>query len=625
MRQLLLAVLFWSPLWAYETLHVSRDDTPFSTHSHQLVLKDTAGAFTPQYVLEYEGDSTYHGKDVSYGQNVFWTKLHLKNSDTVPIALMFQNHRPAINLVDVWVFREGKAAVLHELGLFRPASQRDVRTNKSVFYLGLQPEEEVVVLTRMESFGSLNLAWEVLSVNQYTLKNTLEMILWGLFGGVVLALMIYNIAMFASLKERALLFYILHVASAWVYVYGFNGMLHFLGVAEGYVVFILSWVAPFLMAFWFCWFVIDFFDLKTKDRVGYRLFRGVKIVSFSTFVFLCSGFVTQAWLPYAKYALFVGYGLIVAIVVALVWLVWRGHRGAWYFLVGEGVYLASITVTSAALSASVELTTALTFAIPLGLAVEISMLSIALSRKIGYMKTEHQKNILLLMEESKFAAVGKNISEVVHQWKEPISSLASHVVYLESLLHFGKEKEVIKGLKEGLPSMKETLFYLKGALGELYGFFSKKPHLESFAPARQIALALQIQRDRLVLGGVRVEVVCAEELRIVNNQNALANVLMILLDNTLEAFLSHPAEQERFIRIRVFVGKETFYLEYQDNAGGIAVAPPERIFEMGVSTKEKSMGMGLSLAKKLVEERMKGALHVKTLQGTTQFTLTAPA
>ncbi|MBN2963540.1 sensor histidine kinase [Sulfurospirillum sp. T05] len=622
MRHALLVLALYCQLFG--VLHVSRDTTPFSTHPYQITLEDAARIFNVEEVLAFEGSSTYLKADVSYTQNVFWTKVEFKNTDTTPLPLMLQNLRAPVGMIDVWVFKDGNEVASHKLGMFRDSSARAVRSTKSVFYLSLQPGEEATVVTRLESLGAMNLTWEVLSTGQYTLKNSLEMVFWGLFGGAVLALIIYNLTMFINLKERTHLFYVLHASCAWWFVYAMSGMLHFLGVLDGDKIFVSTWFVPFLMLFWLSLFSMEFFDLKTNDSLSYRIFSITAWASFGMFVVMSFGLFTQALLPYAHHVVAFGYMLILFMLVATVRLVFKQYEGAWYFLVGEGTYLLALTFTIVAISARIELTTSLLFVLPLGMLVEIVMFSMALSSKIGRMKVKHRHDTLLLLEESKFAAVGKNISEVVHQWKEPISSLASHVVYLEGLLRFGKEKEMHKGLEEGLPNMKKTLFYLKDSLDELYGFFAKTPHLEPFFPAKQIALALQIQRSRLLLQDVEVVVACSEKVSITNNQSALANVLMILLDNSLEAFAHRPNRKGRKITITTSLKSDHWHLCYEDNAGGIALVPPERIFDTGVSTKESGMGLGLSLAKKLVTERMNGALHVKSSRGATQFYLSVP-
>ena len=61
----------------------------------------------------------------------------------------------------------------------------------------------------------------------------------------------------------------------------------------------------------------------------------------------------------------------------------------------------------------------------------------------------------------------------------------------------------------------------------------------------------------------------------------------------------------------------------QDNGGGIKIEPIERIFEPYVSSKEQNegTGIGLYMAKLIIEKSMKGKLDVRNENGGAIFTI----
>jgi signal transduction histidine kinase len=66
-------------------------------------------------------------------------------------------------------------------------------------------------------------------------------------------------------------------------------------------------------------------------------------------------------------------------------------------------------------------------------------------------------------------------------------------------------------------------------------------------------------------------------------------------------------------------------LSVSDNGGGITLKPVERIFETFVSDKGKDhMGMGLNIAKRLVEEILEGTIAVENIGPGARFTVTLP-
>ena len=74
--------------------------------------------------------------------------------------------------------------------------------------------------------------------------------------------------------------------------------------------------------------------------------------------------------------------------------------------------------------------------------------------------------------------------------------------------------------------------------------------------------------------------------------------------------------------IDIYVGEEEslVYVEFSDTGNGIAKSNFNSVFKPGFTTKERGWGLGLSLAKRIVEEYHKGKIFVKDSQlgvGTT--------
>lgn len=73
---------------------------------------------------------------------------------------------------------------------------------------------------------------------------------------------------------------------------------------------------------------------------------------------------------------------------------------------------------------------------------------------------------------------------------------------------------------------------------------------------------------------------------------------------------------------------EFLYLEnrvkiiIEDNGGGVIKENLEYIFNMNFSTKNESgSGVGLALAKKLIEKRLEGAIMVENNKNCAKFTI----
>jgi len=92
-----------------------------------------------------------------------------------------------------------------------------------------------------------------------------------------------------------------------------------------------------------------------------------------------------------------------------------------------------------------------------------------------------------------------------------------------------------------------------------------------------------------------------------------AGLFQWAVENIMKNALDAMDKEKRRIDIRVGTignGKKLF-LEIQDNGKGIESSNRNRIFKPGYSTKKRGWGLGLSLAKRIIEEYHRGKLFIK--------------
>ena len=85
------------------------------------------------------------------------------------------------------------------------------------------------------------------------------------------------------------------------------------------------------------------------------------------------------------------------------------------------------------------------------------------------------------------------------------------------------------------------------------------------------------------------------------------------LENIMKNALDAMDKEEGIINIRIgsCLNGCSAFIEIEDNGRGIGEKDIKRIFKPGYSTKKRGWGLGLSLAKRIVEEYHKGKLFVK--------------
>jgi len=102
------------------------------------------------------------------------------------------------------------------------------------------------------------------------------------------------------------------------------------------------------------------------------------------------------------------------------------------------------------------------------------------------------------------------------------------------------------------------------------------------------------------------------------NNHLFSWVLENLIRNSLDAMdgsgtiSAHISQDQRFITINL-----------SDTGKGIPASKQKEVFKPGYSTKQRGWGLGLSLAKRIVEQYHKGIKSSKVNEGTT-FSIQIP-
>jgi signal transduction histidine kinase len=124
---------------------------------------------------------------------------------------------------------------------------------------------------------------------------------------------------------------------------------------------------------------------------------------------------------------------------------------------------------------------------------------------------------------------------------------------------------------------------------------------------------MEILNSKIILKNVEFKLEIDDEFELNCYEHIFSNIMMILIDNSLDSFQSNTLGNQ--IKISINRYNNHYKIEYIDNAGGIKIKPIEKIFEYFISSKDgtntKGHGMGLAIAKMLVEDRLKGKISVK--------------
>ena len=195
--------------------------------------------------------------------------------------------------------------------------------------------------------------------------------------------------------------------------------------------------------------------------------------------------------------------------------------------------------------------------------------------------------------------------ETAHQLGTPISSLLAWVEIL-------KNKNVEPDL---MPEMEKDVNRLR-TIAERFSKIGSKPEKEQVSLTKVLENALAYMQKR-TSNKVHITCVYREFNTIYLNLNVplFEWVIENLCKNAIDAM-----EGEGAININVTENNNRIYIDVQDTGKGIPKSKQKSIFNPGYTTKKRGWGLGLSLAKRIVEEYHGGKIFVKKSElnkGTT--------
>ena len=567
-----------------------------------------------------------------------WTRFTITNPTAHAHQILVVNPWPHFNLVDLHAIRADGRVDTHLLGDFRRDVAGRITHRYDIQPLRVEAGETVEVITRYVSAHALNVGAMLYSENEFMLFLQRDAQVWGIFNGLIFALLIYTGFIGFSLRLKPFLVYGLHAALLYVFTISLMGESVIAWLMPAFSVFgdgmpslsalLAGHISRMLTAgimITATWFASTYFDLRTTLPRGARLATAwISIVTLlmaaeflSAFfpVFEVSATLLLYILPFFLFG-WLGFALFA---------VWRKIPGSRLYVAGTGSFvLLSLLQDAHWLGLDIRVPFILeAYGVPLGFMLELVFLGLALGGKVRRMKEEHDRSEELLLEQARFSSVGQRVSGVVHQLKRPVIYAGTQLMKLEALADrpLDEWREV---LPKQLLEMRKTIDFMDRTIVDLYHFYSTDTNRRIFSPAEQIEQALRIITPMTTGSALRIEKTLLPEAKISGHAHAFAHALLIVLENAAQVLEDRQITAPCIGLVMVQEGA-TLKINIMDNAGGIHTNPPDRILRTNYSRHAKlGMGIGLVIARRIIEEKLQGRISVRNHKDGALFSIELP-
>lgn len=238
--------------------------------------------------------------------------------------------------------------------------------------------------------------------------------------------------------------------------------------------------------------------------------------------------------------------------------------------------------------------------------------------------TERVQQQQFIIQQSKLTEMGEMIAGIAHQWNEPLVELSAIMQDMEFCFNSGdmdrlKMKsfvheaiiqiqymsQTLKDFRNFLkPSTKKTLFCAKQALNEVLEIVGRQIFYA------HIDLSVNYLNDE-------------ESFPVYGYENEFKQVLINVVNNAKNKLTKNKKGGKIFIE----VSRETLQTKIviSDDGGHISEKIIGFIFDPYFTTTKNGTGLGLYMAKMIIEDKMGGTIRVQNLgSSTVEFTLLVP-
>ncbi len=590
-------------------------------------LVDPKNEFSPFEIVLPEWTTAWQPVDqavlnLGYVDDVYWLRMDVDASASIHKQWDLVISTPLLDYVDVYqVFNDSGPRLIYRSGMKRAFNNRNEDHRYFIVPLEIynQPDNPASFLIRVETGSTLYMPMQLYPANEFWAPLQKADVLNWMFFGIIVAMALYNLFLFTSVRDISYLYYVLFISCFALLHLSLDGYIfqHFWPDDKPYSA-VPDTIFSSLSVFFGFLFITNFLDLKNNLRTMHR----VIIVGVALQVPIIALSIYYPHLPMDKWTVpLMALMLVVAVGVGIFASI-KGLVTARYFIVAwvvfalGNVYLILVfTGTNLFPVSPLYVSKVASFA-------ETMLLSFALARRIRVLRDEREKQRLKAEAQSYFLA------QISHEIRTPLNGVLGTVDLLEQT-KLDEEQETYVDIiqssgKTLLTLVNDVLDYSKieaGKMGLLEEHIAVhdlvKHQVELFrSQAVQKNLEFTLHIEPNVPKWIQSD---SQRLRQVWS-NLISNALKFTDDGYVRVVLG--VAQER--------GANFLALKVKDSGIGISATDINHLFnayqqvDLGKRRVYGGTGLGLAISRELVE-LMGGEIRVNSqLNQGSEFSVLTP-
>lgn len=245
----------------------------------------------------------------------------------------------------------------------------------------------------------------------------------------------------------------------------------------------------------------------------------------------------------------------------------------------------------------------------------LETLNQSLEERIKTAVTELRQKDQTLIQQNRLAAMGEMINNIAHQWRQPLNQIGLIVQSLPEYKHLSQAE-----MDHAIDQIMNIIKHMSQTIDDFRNFFHQDKKKTEFVVNQAVSMVLELLRPALTAKGISISITEQPEVSMFGYSNEYAQVLLILLNNAMDALVEQNVAAPR-IDINITRTNAHCVVTIADNGGGISTDVMPKIFDPYFTTKEKTKGTGIGLymSKVIIDKNMGGTLTARNIEGGVEF------
>ncbi|MCW9000116.1 MAG: hypothetical protein OQK04_15510, partial [Kangiellaceae bacterium] len=337
-------LLTFTTTYANAVVELNDEDASSNLYDEISYFLDESRQLTFQQIVHQSFAKTKKSNDsnLSFGYTDAnaWARVRLTNQSQMQNWLVEVGY-PILDNVELFLVRRDKLVAHYTTGDHFPLSERPFEHRNFVFPLTLETGQEYTLYLKVASSSSLRIPLSLWQEKAFFEADQYRIMKQGVYFGILIIMMLYNLFIFFSIKEKAYLHYVFYVASYIIVQASINGFLGQLAPTLPNVITDKSTVLSLSLVILFgCSFSLSFLNLKFNHLIAYRVLSVMAVLG-------GANFLLSIFLPYsisikAALILAVAGALLITFFGFILWLHYGVREARFFSIAWAGFLLGSI-------------------------------------------------------------------------------------------------------------------------------------------------------------------------------------------------------------------------------------------------------------------------------------------